>query len=93
MRNLPSFKVIGIVQAVIAIGGFVWWWLYRTSSYLSKPIGMHDEYYPHNWGFQLIVGGIYLVGWSAAVASLIILEYFILRRIKPDQETGPASRE
>jgi hypothetical protein len=82
MRNL-RFKSIAVLQLLLVVVAFVSWWIYKTEIYLHTPIGPHDEYYPHNWGFQSVVGGLYLVGLLALTAFVIILERWICDLVGP----------
>lgn len=78
MRKRVKFKVIAVIQILAVSGVFISWWLIRTASYVKAPLGPHDEYYPHNWGFQLIVGTLYFVALLALTAWVIILERWLL---------------
>ena len=76
MRKL-TFQSIAVFQFLAVVVVFASWWLYRTSIYLRASIGPHDEYYPHNWGFQGVVGILYLVGLLIPTAFVIMLERWI----------------
>jgi hypothetical protein len=78
MRKLLNFKAVAVIQVLAVSGLFISWWLIRTASYVKAPLGPHDEYYPHNWGFQLIVGALYYVPLLALTAGVIILERWLL---------------
>jgi hypothetical protein len=78
MRKLLNFKVLAVIQVLAVSGVFISWWLIRTAAYVKAPLGPHDEYYPHNWGFQLIVGALYYVPLLALTAGIIILERWLL---------------
>jgi hypothetical protein len=78
MRKLLNFKAIAVIQVLAVSGSFISWWLIRTASYVKAPLGPYDEYYPHNWGFQLIVGVLYYVPLLALTAGLLILERWLL---------------
>jgi hypothetical protein len=73
----PTFKMIAGIQLLLVISASTCWWLYRTSAYLRTPIGPYGEYYAHNWGFQGLVGALYLCGLLAITAFVIILERWI----------------
>jgi hypothetical protein len=61
------------------VGGiFILWWLIRAAAYIKTPIRLHDEIYAHNWGFQLIVGSLYLVALVAFTAFVIAVERWLL---------------
>lgn len=89
MRRRFNFKAIAVVQVIAVSGVFISWWLIRTASYLRAPIGPHDEYYPHNWGFQLIVGAVYYVPLLALTAGVIVLERWLLDLIYKSKESVP----
>lgn len=76
MKKL-GFKSVAIPQLLAVLITFLSWWIYRTEIYLRTPIAPHDEYYPHNWGFQSVVGSLYLAGLLALTAFVIILERWI----------------
>jgi hypothetical protein len=59
-------------------GGFTLWWLIRTAAYINTPIGPYHEYYPHNWGFQPIVGALYCGALLAVTAGVIAIERWLL---------------
>jgi len=82
MKNL-RFKWIAILQLLAVTVSFLSWWIYRTEIYLRTPIGPHDEYYPHNWGFQSVVGALYPVGLLTLAAFVIILERWIYDLVGP----------
>jgi hypothetical protein len=72
----PSFKVVASIQAAVLFAAFFIWWAVNASAYLANP---HDgDLYAHHWGFQVMVGAVYLLGFSVAVATLLILEQSIL---------------
>lgn len=73
----PTFKMIAMIQILVVIGGFTSWWLYRTAAYLRTPIGPHEEYYAHHWGYQGMVGALYLVGLLALTGFVIVLERWV----------------
>ena len=72
----PSFKVVASAQAVVLFAGFFVWWAVNASAYLANP--RDGDLYAHHWGFQVMVGAVYLLGFSVAVATLLILEQCIL---------------
>jgi hypothetical protein len=78
MRRRLNFKTIAVIQVLAVSGVFISWWIIRTVSYVKAPLGPHDEYYPHNWGFQLIVGALYYVPLLTLTAGVIILERWLL---------------
>jgi hypothetical protein len=81
-----NFKAIAVIQVLAVSGAFIAWWLYRTAAYLNSPIGPYDEYYPHNWGFQLIVGALYCVALLALTAVVIMLERWLLDLISTTED-------
>jgi len=56
--------------------GFFIWWALNASAYLANP--QDGDLYAHHWGFQVMVGAVYLLGFCVAVATLLILERCIL---------------
>ena len=82
MKKL-RFKSVAVLQLLAVIVTFLSWWIYRTEMYLHAPIGPHDEYYPHNWGFQSVVGALYLVGLLTLTAFVIILVRWIYDLVSP----------
>jgi hypothetical protein len=94
----PTFKMIAALQVLVVISVFTSWWLFRTSVYLKTPIGPYGEYYAHNWGFQGMVGALYLIGLLVLTTFVIILERWIygffydegpwLPRIGPESDGG-----
>jgi hypothetical protein len=89
MRKRIKFKVIAVMQVLAVSGVFISWWLIRTTSYLKAPLGPYDEYYPHNWGFQLIVGALYYVPLLALTAGVIVLERWLLDLFYKAKESAP----
>jgi hypothetical protein len=73
----PTFKMMAAIQVLGVVGAFTSWWIFRTSAYLRTPIGPYGEYYAHNWGFQGLVGVLYLVGLLAMTTFVIVLERWI----------------
>jgi hypothetical protein len=73
----PTFKMMAALQVLVVVGAFTSWWLFRTFAYLRTPIRPHGEYYAHNWGFQGMVGFLYLIGLLALTTLVIILERWI----------------
>jgi hypothetical protein len=72
----PSFKVVASIQAAVLFAAFFAWWAANASAYLATP--QDGDLYAHHWGFQAMVGAVYLLGFSVAVATLLILERCIL---------------
>lgn len=70
--------MFAVIQVLVVSGVFISWWLVRTASYVNAPLGPQDEYYPHHWGFQLIVGALYYVPLLGLTAWVIILERWLL---------------
>jgi hypothetical protein len=89
MRKRIKFKAIAVIQILAVSGVFISWWLIRTASYVKAPLGLRAEYYPHNWGFQLIVGALYYVPLLALTAGLIILECWLLDLFYKVKESQP----
>jgi hypothetical protein len=78
MKRWRTFRALALIQTAIVMTTFIVWWVARTAAYIKAPIGPYDEYYPHNWGFQMTVGGIYCVPVLAITAGVIILERWML---------------
>ena len=78
MRKSGKFKMIAVIQVLAVSALFIFWWLIRTASYVKAPLGPHNEYYAHNWAFQLIVGAVYYVPLLALTVGVIILERWLL---------------
>jgi len=83
MRKL-TFKMIAAIQILIVAGVFASWWLYRSAVYLKTPIGPHDEYYAHNWGFQSMA--LYLLGLLAFTCFVIVLERWFYGLFDPQDK-------
>lgn len=77
MRKLLTFRGLAVIQVLLVCGTFTLWWLIRTAAYVETPIGPNDEYYPHNWGFQLAVGTLYCVGLLALTTGIISVERWL----------------
>lgn len=78
MSRFPKFRILAIIQVLTVCGAFIVWWLVRTDAYVNTPIGPNDEYYPHNWGFQLLVGALYCVALLALTAGVIAVERWLV---------------
>jgi hypothetical protein len=75
----PSFKVVATIQAAVLFAAFFIWWAVNASAYIAGP---HVDLYSGHWDFQVMVGVVYLLGFSVAVATLLILEQSILLMFK-----------
>jgi hypothetical protein len=91
MRKRIKFRVIAVIQVLAVSGVFISWWLIRTASYVKAPLGPYDEYYPHNWGFQLLVGALYYAPLLALTAGVIVLERWLLDLFYKAKESDPNS--
>jgi hypothetical protein len=65
---------------------------YENRAYVETPIGPNDEYYPHNWGFQLIVGGVYCVALLALTAGVIAVERSLIDLFSRSSESDSARK-
>jgi hypothetical protein len=88
MRKRFNFKAMAIVQVIAVSAVFISWWLIGTASYVRAPLGPYDEYYPHNWAFQILVGGLYYIPLLALTAGVIILERWLLDLFYNARESG-----
>jgi len=82
MKKL-TFKTIAVFQTLVVVGVFAAWWAFRTTEYLGTPIRPSEEVYAHNWGFQCMVGAIYLVGLLAITAFVLAVESLIYGFFQP----------
>ena len=82
MKKL-TFKTMAVFQTLVVVGVFAAWWAFRTTEYLGTPIRPSEEVYAHNWGFQCMVGAIYLVGLLAISAFVLSIERWIYGFFQP----------
>jgi hypothetical protein len=76
VRSAPSkmrpFKVAVICQYAILIVGFTLWFFIRTSAFMAGPVP--NDYYTRSWGFQSLVGLLYLAGALVMLTFVVCVE-------------------
>lgn len=91
-----GLKRAWLYQLLMLFVCFSIWFYIRTAAYLSGP--PDGDLYAQTWSFQLMVGGLYLVGALPLLAVLFLVEagmfWAVLRIAQPQptvQPDGPAS--
>jgi len=94
--NWQGFKRAWLYQLALLFAFFCVWFYLRTTAYLAGP--PDGDLYAQTWSFQLMVGGLYLVGSLPLLAVLFLVEaglfLVVLRVVQPQptvQPDGPAS--
>lgn len=84
MRKATRLYVLTVAIWFLACGGWVTWHLYTY----APPAGDQD-FYTHNWGFQLIVTIIFhLPLWIIALLLIIAFEAALIARARDRRGTG-----
>ena len=69
---MRPLKVAVISQYAILVVGFILWFYIRTSAFMRGPVP--NEYYTHSWGFQMLVGSLYLAGALVLLTFIVCVE-------------------
>jgi len=70
--KMRPFRVAVVVQYAVLIAVFTSWFYTRTRTFMAGPVP--GDYYTHSWGFQLVVGLLYLAGALAFLTFLVCVE-------------------
>lgn len=71
--NWAGFKKACLGQIALFLACFCVWFYCRTAQYLASP-PQGDELYAQTWSFQLVVGGLLLLGSIPLLATLFLVE-------------------